>query len=365
MRIAEALEAERCKAILQLIDKLNEHVALLKSIHESQEERAAAIANAAAVAASEAAVRTATALFARLAAEVPASADDSVPAEHSPQWDIPEWHSYPGFRKWILDRYKPGLRKTVLAQLNGTSSKTISRAMKYYGLNPRLWPPTNWPERQPKVVPKRRPGGQAGASAQAPAPTSRQNALGETQLFNVQAADLYKQLGAGLEIHVQPGEDGYWRLSGCDPDFPGFPGISADQIVGMTVPEITGHEPITFNVARAYEVLAGTRAEFTVRGWLVHRPSGERRWYLQHNSRLDAHTLRCVIWPMPPEERTAQRQRHDRSVKIGDLRHMGGMAAAVITSWAILDGMSDGPIDQLVHICLTHFLRSGGGFHFL
>jgi len=142
--IQEAIDGERRAEIVRLTEKLEELAALVR------EQQTQAIATAAA----EAAAKTAEALVERLTGgTMPATT--VVPPVPTHQWDIPEWNSYPGFRKWVVDRYKDGQSKRQVAELHGTSAKSITRAQVHYHLPARLWPPTLWPEKPPGGVKRR------------------------------------------------------------------------------------------------------------------------------------------------------------------------------------------------------------------
>jgi len=70
--------------------------------------------------------------------------------EEEHHWDIPAWNlGYRSFRAHVVGLHEPNQSKIALAGLNGFHERTLNRAMVYYHLNVRLWPPELWPERMP------------------------------------------------------------------------------------------------------------------------------------------------------------------------------------------------------------------------
>jgi hypothetical protein len=65
------------------------------------------------------------------------------------------WRTYSGFRLNMQTEEQEArlstdyVTKKVLAGRIGCDPVTITRAMKHYGLNPKHWPPSTWPEQEP------------------------------------------------------------------------------------------------------------------------------------------------------------------------------------------------------------------------
>jgi hypothetical protein len=88
--------------------------------------------------------------------------DASNHADRAVRSRVEEWRSWPGFRGDMVHREKEYLRhndppvtKLALAghDGDGDSVKSIERRMEDYGLDPRLhWPPSTWPERDPRQM---------------------------------------------------------------------------------------------------------------------------------------------------------------------------------------------------------------------
>jgi hypothetical protein len=83
-----------------------------------------------------------------------AQAEPVLPKHH---WAIEEWnHGYEAFRAHIVRKYKPGTSKPVFAGSIGLTERTLNRAMSYFHLPSRLWPPDQWPKTMPPEVPPSR-----------------------------------------------------------------------------------------------------------------------------------------------------------------------------------------------------------------
>jgi hypothetical protein len=65
------------------------------------------------------------------------------------------WRTYSGFRLNMQTEEQEArldtdyVTKKVLAGRIGCDPVTITRAMKHYGLSPKYWPPSTWPEQEP------------------------------------------------------------------------------------------------------------------------------------------------------------------------------------------------------------------------
>jgi hypothetical protein len=82
------------------------------------------------------------------------SSEDDLPKHH---WGIEEWnHGYKSFRAYVLKKYTPGTSKSVFAGQIGVTERTFNRAMNYFHLPSRLWPPDLWPATMPAEAPPSR-----------------------------------------------------------------------------------------------------------------------------------------------------------------------------------------------------------------
>jgi hypothetical protein len=139
----EWLINERERKIAELLDK---HIARLDEFNEQAIE----IAAKAAAAAARAAMETVSSLLPSRTDTTPepAATDSWVPIR-------PIWRTYSGFRLNMQTEEQEArldtdyVTKKVLAGRIGCDPVTITRAMKHYGLSPKHWPPSTWPEQEP------------------------------------------------------------------------------------------------------------------------------------------------------------------------------------------------------------------------
>lgn len=82
--------------------------------------------------------------------------------ERIPRSVIAQWNTYPGFRDDMRERERRVQRHvegvvspiSLANQSGGDSLKSIERRMRHYCLDPRKdWPPSTWPEDEPKPKP--------------------------------------------------------------------------------------------------------------------------------------------------------------------------------------------------------------------
>jgi len=151
-------EGELTKALIRETISINERKEILRLLHEliGAQQHQVELVTAAATAAATAAVTTKIdslrdALLERLSGNGtgPPAADKS--PKLNANLAFPEWTTYAGFRTHILANHR-GQAKTMMAGELGIVSRTITRRMEYFGLEPvdDFWPPTMWPEEQPK-----------------------------------------------------------------------------------------------------------------------------------------------------------------------------------------------------------------------
>lgn len=68
---------------------------------------------------------------------------------------LAEWNTYEGFRAHLCEyerleaRHDDPPTKSEIAERMQVHPRTITRAMRSYGLNVREWPPSTWPTEEP------------------------------------------------------------------------------------------------------------------------------------------------------------------------------------------------------------------------